>query len=131
LTLLVDGGCEVVNEFGARLVSFRRDLQHLGLGAFCLRILGEFKRAVCNHNPRRAPDGHLRARIFINDPLGGGDGGAKSFISYWSSAAAPRTAAACAWVGNVSANLSELAIVSRLTVSRFSLPATFNCSRYA
>ncbi len=30
-----------------------------------------------NHNPRGAPDGHLRARIFIDNALGGGDGGAK------------------------------------------------------
>ena len=32
---------------------------------------------------------------------------------------------------NVSANLIELAIVSCLTASRFSLAATFSCSRYA
>src|SRR5262249_59391606 len=44
-------------------------------------------------------------------------------------AAAPRTAAACSSCGNVSANLSELATVSRLTASSRFLSATFSCSR--
>src|SRR3989442_12138990 len=48
-----------------------------------------------------------------------------------SSAAAPRTVAACSSWGNASANLSELATVSPLTASCCFLSATFSCSRYA
>ena len=76
LTLLVDRGCKVVDERGARLVALRRDRQHLGVGVFGLRVLGEFERAVRNHNPRGTPDGRLRARILIDHALVGLDGGA-------------------------------------------------------
>ncbi len=76
LTLLVDRGGEVVDERGARLVALRRDRQHLGVGVLGLRVLGELERAVRNDNPRGAPDGRLRARIVIDDALGGLDGGA-------------------------------------------------------
>src|SRR6266853_1081189 len=44
-----------------------------------------------------------------------------------SSAAAPRTTAECSSCGNASANLSELATVSRLTASCCFLSATFSC----
>ena len=71
LTLLVDRGGEVVDERGARLVAFRRDRQHLGVGVLGLRVLGELERAVRNDNPRGTPDGRVRARIGIDDALGG------------------------------------------------------------
>src|SRR5262249_32719777 len=77
LTLLVDGGCQVGNELGVRVVAFRRDRQHLRVGFFGLRVLGEFERTVRNHNPCGASDGRPRARIFIDNALGGGDGGTK------------------------------------------------------
>ena len=42
-----------------------------------LRVVGEFERAVRNHNPRGAPDARLRAGILVDDALGGRDGGAE------------------------------------------------------
>ena len=77
LTLLVDGGCQVVNKLGVRRVALRRDRQHLRVAFFGLRVRGEFERTVRNHNPCGASDAHLRARIFINNTLGGAHGGAK------------------------------------------------------
>ena len=52
LTLLVDRGSEVVDKCSARLIILGCDRQHLRVGLFGLRELGEFERAVCNHNPR-------------------------------------------------------------------------------
>ena len=43
LTLLVDRGGKIVDERGARLVALRRDRQHLGVGLFGLRVLGDLE----------------------------------------------------------------------------------------
>ena len=51
LTLLVDRGSEVVDKSSARLVILGCDRQHLAVGLLSLRELGEFERAVRNHNP--------------------------------------------------------------------------------
>ena len=43
---------------------------------FGLGVLAELERAVRNDNPGGTPEGQLRARIGVDDALGGVDGGA-------------------------------------------------------
>src|SRR5947207_638797 len=75
LTLFVNRGGKVVDERGARPVALRRDRQHLGVGMLGLRVLGEFERAMRNHNPCGTPDRRLSSRILIDQALVGLDGG--------------------------------------------------------